>query len=147
MVRLLLGLVKGAVVGAGLGFGAWHLGLSGAWGWIVYGAVGAAVGFLVGRPIWSHLVDSQSTVWTSFLKAIFGFGVGVGLYAIGRFVAPNPEIAFMNETHRLTDWAPLFGGAVGALYGAWVEIDDPPKKKGAKDEPKADPKPAPKKKG
>jgi hypothetical protein len=129
MVRLLLGLVKGAVLGGGLGYGAWRLGMTGSWGYVLYGCVGALVGFLVGRPIWSHLFDKQSTMWTSMLKAIFGFGVGVGIYALVRHVAPNPEIAFMGETHRLTDWTPLFGAGVGAIYGAWVEIDDPPGRK------------------
>jgi hypothetical protein len=141
MVRLFLGLVKGAVVGGALGYGAWHLGLGGAWGYILYGVVGAAVGFLVGRPVWSHLFDSSSTVWTSFLKAIFGFGVGAGVFALVRHVTPDPELTVLGESHRLTDWAPLFGAAVGALYGAWVELDDPPKK-GAKGDDKPASKPA-----
>jgi hypothetical protein len=127
MVRLLLGLIKGALIGGALGFGAQRLGLTGAWGYVLYGVVGGAVGLLVGRPFWSHLVDSQSTIWTAMLKAIFGFGVGAGLYALARHVAPDPELALMGETHRLSDWPFLLGAAIGALYGAWVELDDPPK--------------------
>jgi hypothetical protein len=50
----------------------------------------------------------------------------------------------MGETHRLTDWTPLFGAGVGAIYGAWVEIDDPPGKKAAEAAP--EPKKAEKKK-
>jgi hypothetical protein len=37
----------------------------------------------------------------------------------------------MGETHRVTDWTYLFGGAVGALFGAWVEVDDAPPAKEA----------------
>jgi len=131
MVRLFLGLVKGAILGGGLGYGARYLGLGGSWGYVLYGVIGAAVGFLVGRPFWSHLFDSQSTIWTAMLKAIFGFGVGVGIFALVRHVTPDPELAFMGELHRLTDWTPLFGAGIGALYGAWVELDDPPGRKAA----------------
>jgi len=64
MVRLLLGLLKGAVLGAGLGFAADKVGLTG-WGYVVYGLIGFVVGLVVGRPIWSHLLDKGSTVWTA----------------------------------------------------------------------------------
>jgi hypothetical protein len=82
MVRLILGLLKGAIIGAALGLGAEQIGLEGGWGYVVYGLVGFAVGLFVGRPIWSHLLDKNSTIWTSVLKGFFGFGVGVGLYAL-----------------------------------------------------------------
>jgi hypothetical protein len=123
-MRLIVGLLKGAIIGGALGFGAYKLG----WGsmlWVLYGAIGAVVGFWVGRPIWSHLTDKDSTIWTSFLKAAFGFGVGVGLWALGSRVLGDPQIALAGQTHSLTSWQPIFGGLVGALYGAWVEVDDP----------------------
>ncbi len=137
MLRLLLGIVKGGVIGGALGYAAMQLGLGAGFGWLVYGVVGAAVGFLVGRPFWSHLFDKKSTVWTAILKAMFGFGVGVGLWALGAKAAGDPQLAFAGETHALTQWQPIFGAAVGLLYGAWVEIDDPPAKrdKAAGDKP------------
>jgi hypothetical protein len=129
MVRALLGLLKGALLGAGVGFGAFHLGLGGGWGYLVYGGIGFLVGLLVGRPIWSHAADRESTVWTSVLKGIVGIGVGIGLYAIARFAVGDPAFALAGETRPLTGWTYLFGGAVGALYGAFVEADDAPAKK------------------
>jgi hypothetical protein len=126
MVRLLLGLLKGAVVGAALGFGADQLGLTGGWGYIVYGLVGFVVGLVVGRPVWSHLLDKRSTIWTSVLKGLFGFGVGAGLFALAHKVIGDPVLALAGEARPLTAWTYLFGGIVGALYGAWVEFDDAP---------------------
>jgi hypothetical protein len=134
--------VKGAILGGALGYGAWYLGLTGgAWGYLLYGVIGAAVGFLVGRPFWSHLFDKNSTIWTAMLKSIFGFGVGVGIFALVRHVTPDPELTLLgDEAHRLTDWTFLFGAGIGALYGAWVELDDPPARRAAKAEEKVPPK-------
>jgi hypothetical protein len=126
MVRLLLGLIKGALIGGGLGFLAFQLGLGGGWGYVIYGLVGFAVGLVVGRPIWSHLLDKSSTVWTSVLKGLFGFGVGAGLYALAAKALGDPILALAGESRPLTAWTYLFGGLVGALYGAWVELDDAP---------------------
>ncbi len=128
MVRLILGLLKGAAIGAALGFGAEQIGLDGGWGYVLYGLVGFAVGLLVGRPIWSHLLDRSGTVWTSVLKGLFGFGVGIGLYAIAHKAVGDPTLALAGESRPLTAWTYVFGGLVGAVYGAWVEIDDAPAK-------------------
>ena len=133
MGRLLLGLIKGAVIGGGVGYGAYHLGLAGGWGCIVYGVVGLLVGLVAGRPFWSHLGDPESTIWVGVLKGLVGYGVGVGIYALVHKVAGDPQVAAFGCSHRLTDWSFVFGGGVGAIYGAWVELDDPPRKK-AKDE-------------
>jgi len=122
--RLLLGLLKGAVIGGALGYGAFALGLSGAMHWITYGVVGALVGLFVGRPVWSHLLDPKSTLWTAALKGIFGFGVGVGLYALVAKVWGGFSFAIGDESRVLTDWQFVFGGGIGALYGAFIELDD-----------------------
>ena len=127
MVKLLLGLVKGLVIGVGVGYGAFALGLDGAFLWLTYGAIGALVGLLVGRPIWSNILDKNATSWVSILKMVFGFGVGCGIYALvakvwGGF---DLEVAFLADgSRKLQDWQPVFGGALGALYGAFVEVDD-----------------------
>jgi hypothetical protein len=128
-MRLIIGLVKGAIIGGALGYAAYHFGLSGTWSWLLYGVVGALVGFWVGRPIWSHLADKQSTIWTSIMKAVFGFGVGVGVWALAAKAVGDPVLALGGESRTLTGWQPIFGAMVGALYGAWVEIDDPPGKR------------------
>src|SRR5688572_12968791 len=102
MVRLVLGLLKGGVLGAGLGFAADKAGLTSGWGYVVYGIIGFVVGLVVGRPIWSHLLDKGSTVWTAVLKGLFGFGVGAGLYALGHHAVGDPQIALAGEMRPLT---------------------------------------------
>jgi hypothetical protein len=126
VLRLLIGLVKGAVVGGAVGYGAYYVGLGGAFHWITYGVIGALVGLLCGRPLWSHLLDKSSTTWTAILKGIFGFGVGVGLYAIVAKAWGGFELSLMDETRLVQDWPFALGGAIGAVYGAFVEVDDKP---------------------
>lgn len=125
-MRLVLGLIKGIVIGALIGLGAYQLGWTGGWNWITYGAVGAMVGMLVGRPFWSHLRDKNSTLWVVVLKAMFGYGIGVGIYALVANVWGDMELSFQGESRNLYNWQPLFGAAVGGLYGAFVEADDAP---------------------
>jgi hypothetical protein len=132
VLRLLLGIIKGAVIGAALGYGAYAVGVGAAWGWLVYGFVGMLVGLLVGRPVWSHLRDKGSTIWVSIIKAFFGFGVGAGLGALVGRLDLGLELTIAGETRDLLAWPFLVGGAIGALYGGWVEVDDSPAKAKAK---------------
>jgi hypothetical protein len=127
-VRLVLGLIKGTVIGGLLGLAAYQLGLTGGLHWLTYGLVGFMVGLLVGRPIWSHLIDKNSTVVVSVVKGIVGYGVGVGIYAlVAKAWGPEGTFHLMGEDARvLYDWQPLFGAIVGAVYGGWVEVDDAP---------------------
>jgi hypothetical protein len=128
MVRLFLGLLKGAALGGGLGYGAHHLGLGTSLGLLLYGAVGFVVGLLGGRPFWSHMLDKDSTIVTAVLKAVVGFGVGVGLYEVVLHVGGDPSLSFGGEHRPLSTWPYVLGALVGAVYGAWVEIDDAPAK-------------------
>jgi len=117
------------VIGVALGFAAEQIGLEGGWGYVLYGIVGFAVGLLVGRPVWSHLLGKGSTIWTSVLKGLVGFGVGAGLYAIAHKAVGDPTLVLGGQARPFTDWTYVFGGVVGAIYGAWVELDDAPAKK------------------
>ncbi len=123
MIKLLVGLIKGAIIGGAVGYGAYAL--QGATDfanpWLTYGVVGVLVGLLVGRPIWSLIRDQNATTVVSMLKAAFGFGVGCGLYAlVSKAINPSLTIA----GHDVFSWAPTLGGAIGAVYGAFVELDD-----------------------
>jgi hypothetical protein len=123
VIKLLVGILKGAVIGGALGYGAYELGLSTGFDnpWIVYGLIGAIVGLFVGKPIWTLIRDKNATSVISILKAAFGFGIGCGLYAlVARVWAPTLEIA----GHNVFTWSPTLGGAIGALYGGFVELDD-----------------------
>ena len=126
VLRLALGLVKGAVIGGVIGYGAYAAGMDGGFHWLTYGLIGLAIGLLVGRPFWSHLLDKQSTVVTSVLKGVFGFAVCVGIYALVAKAWGSFDLTIAEETRRLHDWQYVFGAALGALYGAFVELDDAP---------------------
>ena len=134
LVRLLLGLLKGAVIGGGVGYGAHALGLDGGFHWVTYGLVGVCVGLLVGRPVWSHLFDPHSTALTSILKAGFGYGVCVAMFALVANAWGGFDLEIAGETRNLYDWTFVLGAAIGGVYGAWVEADDaPPPGKGKGD--------------
>lgn len=127
MLRLVLGLVKGVVIGGAVGYGAFAAGLGGAWNWLTYGLIGALVGLLVGRPLWKHLRDNKSTVWTPILKGAFGYGVAVGLYALVAKVWGGFELSLEPLTagpRNIIDIPFLLGAVIGGAYGAFVEADD-----------------------
>ena len=126
MVKLLVGFLKGAVIGGGVGYGAYALANATGFrnAWLTYGVVGALVGLFVGRPLWSLIRDTNATSFTALLKAAFGFGVGCGLYALlAKAWGPSNDlldIAGQDVLH----WTPTVGGAIGAVYGAFIELDD-----------------------
>jgi len=122
--KLLVGILKGAVIGGALGYGAYALGQSTGFvnPWIIYGLIGAIVGLFVGRPIWSLIRDKDSTSVIAILKSVFGFGIGCGLYALVAKVW-NPSLA-ISTIENVFAWPPTLGGAIGAVYGGFVELDD-----------------------
>jgi Na+/proline symporter len=124
VVKLLVGLLKGAVIGGAVGYGAYALANATGFGngWLTYGVVGMFVGLLVGRPLWSLIRDKSATTWVGVLKAAFGFGIGCGLYAIiAKAWAPS---ALDVGGQDLFSWPPYLGGMIGAVYGGFVELDD-----------------------
>ncbi len=126
MLRVLLGIIKGGVIGAVVGFGATRLGFgSGGSSFLVYGLVGVLVGLICGQAIWR-----QDTAWTPILKGVFGAGIAMGLNwvahkALGGLPLPvtlPPELAAPNA--RLVDVPVALAPAIGILYGVFVEVDD-----------------------
>ena len=127
MFKLVVGILKGAIIGGALGYGAFALEQSTGFTseWLTYGAIGALVGLVVGRPIWSLIRDKNATAWISILKAVFGFGIGCGLYAVvSRLWAPTLNIVVSGQTINVFTWSVTLGGAIGAVYGGFVELDD-----------------------
>ena len=122
MVKLLVGLLKGAVIGGAVGYGAFQLAEATGFGnaWLTYGLVGALVGLIAGKALWTLLRDKNATIWVAVLKGLFGFGVGCGLYALfAKVWNPHFEIAGYPA-----NWQPYVGGLIGAIYGGFVELDD-----------------------
>jgi hypothetical protein len=124
MLRLVLGVLKGAIVGAAVGAGAWKLGLAGgALAFVAYGFVGALVGVVCGKPLWR-----QETLFTPLLKAIFGFAIGAGLYYGARKVFGGAHLAlatgFGAPDRPFIEVPFLVGPLIGLIYGAFVEVDD-----------------------
>jgi len=124
MLKLFIGLLKGAVLGGAVGYGAYALKLSGGMLWLTYGVVGALVGFVVGRPIWSLITDKNATSIVSILKAVVGFGIGCGLYALVAKVWGGFALTLGQETRWVQDWQPVMGAAIGGLWGGFIELDD-----------------------
>jgi hypothetical protein len=136
VVRVLLGLLKGLIIGGALGFGFTVLTGGSAPGflqYLLYGSIGALTGFVAGRAVWK-----QETIWTSVVKAVFGVLVGLGLYWVASRVLggiPTPAIAEAGIRASYLSNAPwLLGPAIAAAYGIFVEVDDG----GASDKEKAE---------
>jgi hypothetical protein len=124
MLRIITGLLKGALVGAALGYGASRLGVSGgAAAYVVYGLVGAVVGLVCGRAVWR-----QETLWTPVLKAAFGVAIALGAAWAGRKflggvpLAFAPRLGLPEGTLGASPWA--LGPVIGVIYGIFVEVDD-----------------------
>ncbi len=117
-LRIFIGLLKGVIIGGGFGAGLWALDPEGttlSWlRWPLYGLIGLVTGVIAGRPPWAK------GAWvSSIIKAIFGFGLCVGLFFLADWLVTF-DVYGRDPTH----WYFGFGALVGMLYGIWVEIDD-----------------------
>ncbi|MCG5052571.1 MAG: hypothetical protein KA712_06395 [Myxococcales bacterium] len=125
MFRVITGLLKGGIVGGGLGYGAYTLGLgAGSTGYLVYALVGFFTGVICGKPLWR-----QETLWTPVVKGLVGAGLSCLVYFgarkfLGGFSLPLPEALSVSAGTPLVDVPFLFGAVVGIVYGVLVEVDD-----------------------
>jgi hypothetical protein len=120
MVRIIVGLIKGAIVGGGVAYGLLSLGLSSPF--FVYLAcalVGALVGVVAGRAPWK-----AETIWTPVLKMVVGAGIGAGLAAVGLHFLPDHQFTIHGVGSLSLAGAPVLSLAVGVIYGMFVELDD-----------------------
>ena len=126
-MRALIGLLKGGVIGGGLGFGFMQLGgltELGFMHYLLYGLIGALVGVVCGRPMWRH-----ETAWTPIVKAVVGFGICIGLYALVVKVFGAPALSFVGPGVTASKLPYALGAAIGVVYGIFVEVDDGGKSK------------------
>jgi xanthine/uracil permease len=131
MVRVILGIIKGGLVGAAVGFAATKVGFgTGPAAWLVYGLVGFLVGIVCGKAIWRH-----DTLVTPLLKGIFGVLLGLGLYWVAGKTLGGLKLPFATRLgapdEPLAQLPLLLAPAIGILYGIFVEVDDGERKKAA----------------
>lgn len=124
VIKLVVGILKGAVIGGAVGYGAWALETATRFHspWLTYGVIGALVGLIAGKPIWSLIRDKNATSWVSVLKAMFGFGAGCGLFALISRVLSLPTVIVMDQD--VFTWPVTVGAGIGAVLGGLFELDD-----------------------
>ena len=63
MLKLVVGILKGAIIGGSLGYGAFALKEATEFAnpWLTYGAICALVGLIAGRKIWALWRDKNAT--------------------------------------------------------------------------------------
>lgn len=121
--RLLLGLLKGLVIGGAFGallhFGLERHTITEWYNWLLYPVIGAISGALAGRAPW------KPGAWIAgVLKGVFGLAVGAGLFALGsRFL---PEMALFGAAAKssLATYPLVFAPMLATLYATLVELDD-----------------------
>ena len=128
-MRVIIGLVKGLIVGGAVGYGLLRLGwTSGALAYVACAVVGAVVGLVAGRAPWK-----AETIWTPVLKMVVGAGIGVGLAALGVHCLPDASVYVKPLQTGLENVpvrsGPILAPIIGVLYGVFVEWDDGATKK------------------
>ncbi len=139
--RLGLGLLKGLLIGGGVG-AALHFGVgwltvgSALFGYLLAMATGATAGVLAGKPPWK-----QSAWIEGVLKAVFGLGFGaLAFWASSKWLAFGLP-GMLPGVEAGTPWTEstlLMPTIVAGLFGTLVELDNTgdDKPKGAKRGPK-----------
>ncbi|MEO6950506.1 MAG: hypothetical protein ABI321_01730 [Polyangia bacterium] len=122
MLRVIVGLIKGAVVGGGVAYALLRLGLgapSTLFAYLACALVGALVGVVAGRAPWK-----AETIWTPVLKMVVGAGIGAGLAALGLHFLPDRSFTVSSLGAVSLASAPMLSLGVGIIYGMFVELDD-----------------------
>src|SRR4051812_1584027 len=123
--RLLIGIVKGLIVGSLLGFGLVKLGMAVPGAVIAYLAAaltGVIIGLIAGKPIWAKDAKIEAGA-----KAVVGALLGVGLMAVERtwLQVPLPPLgALAPEGATLGGFAMTSLAAVAALLGGFYDADN-----------------------
>ena len=120
MIRLIIGLIKGLVVGGLAAYGALSVGLvTSVFTMIACILTGALVGVVAGKAPWR-----AETLWTPAIKAIFGAVIGGGLGALALYLLPTPNASLFTVGAYPLTGALLTIPVVGGLFGAIVELVD-----------------------
>lgn len=145
--RLLVGLVKGLVVGGLLGFAVAKLGFVAPGAVVAYlaaAAAGALVGLVAGKPIWAKEAKIEAG-----MKAVVGALLGAGLMfairkwlgislpsSLGALSAPNLSLLESGANGTIGGLAVTSLAVVAAVLGGFYEVDNTPEAEGDKDKAK-----------
>jgi len=120
---LLIGLLKGALIGGGLGFGYFLLGPSfqgGVLAYLFFALTGLVVGFFAGVAPWK-----QKTIYTSLFKGIFGALLFCGLYAlVANLFNPVLLSTALENRPMALGTTYVLGPLLGILFSVFFEWDD-----------------------
>jgi hypothetical protein len=136
LARLLIGILKGLIVGGLLGFGLAKLGFAAPGAIVAYAAaalVGVLVGLIAGKPIWQKDAKIEAG-----MKAVVGALLGAGLmYAMRAWLTMQVPVSLgeLGAANRSLGEAAsssgTFGGlaitslaAIAALLGGFYEADN-----------------------
>lgn len=127
MLRVIFGLVKGAIVGGAVAYGTLQLGwVTGVFAYLACALVGAVVGVVAGQPPWR-----AETIWTPVIKMLVGAIIGAGLCFVGFRFLPDPSFNVASVGALELHSGPVLAPLIGILYGIFVEVDDGGPKKPA----------------
>lgn len=123
--RLIIGLLKGTLLGAAL-TAVLHFGLgvtvmSGVLAYLFAALVTGLAGVFAGQPPW------RQGAWVgSILKGVFGLALGAGLYALAaHFLKVQlPAVAGIPAGTEFAQAPLVFAPALAALYAGLIELDD-----------------------
>lgn len=145
--RLIIGIIKGLVVGGLIGFGLLKLGFAVLPAWLAYIAAaitGVVIGLVAGKPIWAKDAKIEAG-----MKAVVGALLGAGLMFAARkwltmFLPTDllSQIGVMtkSDTIRFGEFPITSLAAIAALLGGFYDADNTPEPEGeAKEEAKAQP--------
>jgi hypothetical protein len=147
-LRLVIGLVKGLIVGGLLGFVLAKVGLAAPGALIAYlaaAAAGALVGLIAGKPIWAEGARIEAG-----LKAAFGALVGAGLMWLARSFLGVPfpaDLGTLTEANQSLGEVAANGtlgglaitslALVAGVLGAFYDADNTPAPEGEESKEKA----------
>lgn len=132
--RLIIGILKGLVVGGLLGFALVKLGLGlfvGGWAFLAYvmaALTGIIVGLIAGKPIWAKDAKIEAGM-KAFVGALLGAGLMFGLRKLNLPLADSVPAAFgvMTKDPQTLGTFPVTGLAmIAGLLGGFYDADNTP---------------------
>jgi hypothetical protein len=136
--RLIVGILKGLVVGGLIGFGLVKLGIGlfvGKWAFLAYvtaAVAGILVGLIAGKPIWAKDAKIEAGM-KAFVGALLGTGLMFGLRKLQLPLADAVPSALgvMTKDAQMGNFPVTALAMVAAVLGGFYEADNTPEPKTA----------------